>query len=87
MPAAADAALAGRRVLELADESGVYCGKLLADMGADVIKIERPGGDTTDVTSFAYRGRDRRCLDGDLFIVLRNLELVRSRRTGRCQNE
>ncbi len=38
-------ALAGRRVLELADESGVYCGKLLADMGADVIKIERPGGD------------------------------------------
>ncbi len=35
------------RVLELADASGVYCGKLLADMGADVIKIERPGGDST----------------------------------------
>jgi len=41
------AALSGRRVLELADETGVYCGKLLADMGADVIKIERPGGDPT----------------------------------------
>ena len=40
-------ALGGMRVLELADESGVYCGKLLADMGADVIKIERPGGDPT----------------------------------------
>jgi len=40
-------ALAGRRVLEIADESGVYCGKLLADMGADVIKIEPPGGDAT----------------------------------------
>ena len=40
-------ALGGRRVLELADEKGVYCGKLLADMGADVIKIERPGGDAT----------------------------------------
>ncbi|MBP1684879.1 MAG: putative acyl-CoA transferase/carnitine dehydratase [Deltaproteobacteria bacterium] len=41
------AALSGRRVLELADEKGLYCGKLLADMGADVIKIERPGGDPT----------------------------------------
>jgi crotonobetainyl-CoA:carnitine CoA-transferase CaiB-like acyl-CoA transferase len=37
-------ALADVRVLDLADESGVYCGKLLADMGADVIKIEPPGG-------------------------------------------
>jgi benzylsuccinate CoA-transferase BbsE subunit len=43
--AIASRALTGRRVLELADEKGVYCGKLLADMGADVIKIERPGGD------------------------------------------
>ena len=40
-----EAALAGRRVLEIADESGAYCGKLLADMGADVIKIESPDGD------------------------------------------
>jgi len=47
MEAPGDAALAGRRVLELADASGAYCGKLLADMGADVIKIERPGGDAS----------------------------------------
>ncbi len=40
-------ALAGIRVVELADASGVYCGKLLGDMGADVIKVERPGGDPT----------------------------------------
>lgn len=33
------------RVLDLADEQGMLCGKLLGDMGADVIKIERPGGD------------------------------------------
>ena len=42
-----DGALSGRRVLELVDESGVYCGKLLGDLGADVIKIEPPGGDAT----------------------------------------
>ncbi|MDG2049580.1 MAG: CoA transferase [Myxococcota bacterium] len=40
-------ALAGRRVLEITDASGAYCGKLLADMGADVIRIEPPGGDPT----------------------------------------
>ncbi len=33
------------RVLDLADEKGVYCGKLLGDLGADVIKVEPPGGD------------------------------------------
>ena len=36
--------LTGLRVLELADEKGQFCGKLLADHGADVIKIEPPGG-------------------------------------------
>lgn len=39
------AALSGIRVLDLADESGAYCGKLLGEMGADVIKVEPPGGD------------------------------------------
>ena len=37
--------LAGVRVLELADETGQYCGKLLGDLGADVVKIEPPGGE------------------------------------------
>lgn len=44
---ALESALSGRRILELANESGIYCGKLMADMGADVIKIEKPGGDAT----------------------------------------
>ncbi len=35
------------RVLDLADEKGAYCGKLLGDFGADVIKVEPPAGDKT----------------------------------------
>lgn len=33
------------RVLDLTDIKGLFTGKLMGDMGADVIKIERPGGD------------------------------------------
>ncbi len=33
------------RALDLTDEKGFLCGKILADLGTDVIKIERPGGD------------------------------------------
>ncbi|MFQ5851190.1 MAG: CaiB/BaiF CoA transferase family protein [Candidatus Binatia bacterium] len=33
------------QVLDLTDELGFLCGKILGDLGADVIKIERPGGD------------------------------------------
>ncbi len=39
------AMLSPYRVLDLADEKGLLCGKILGDLGADVIKIERPGGD------------------------------------------
>ena len=33
------------RALELGDEKGILCGKLLADLGMDVIRVEPPGGD------------------------------------------
>jgi crotonobetainyl-CoA:carnitine CoA-transferase CaiB-like acyl-CoA transferase len=33
------------RVLDLTDKNGYLCGKILADLGADVVKVEKPGGD------------------------------------------
>jgi crotonobetainyl-CoA:carnitine CoA-transferase CaiB-like acyl-CoA transferase len=39
--------LAGTRVVELSSELGAWAGKLLGDMGADVILVEPPGGDDT----------------------------------------
>ena len=41
---AAPGALDGIRVIEIAHERGVLTGKLLADMGADVVTVEPPGG-------------------------------------------
>ncbi len=32
------------RVLDLTGQGGLLCGKILADLGADVIQVEPPGG-------------------------------------------
>ncbi len=33
------------RVVDLADDRGIFCGRLLGDLGAEVIKVEPPSGD------------------------------------------
>src|SRR5262245_50648083 len=42
----AGALLPGYRVLDLSSSMGSFCGKVLRDLGMEVIKIEALGGDT-----------------------------------------
>ncbi|HSJ30069.1 MAG TPA: CoA transferase [Longimicrobiales bacterium] len=69
--------LRGLRVLELAQNlAGPYCGQILGDLGADVIKVERPGGDAARAwgppfvdgtgTIFAAANRGKRSIELDL---------------------
>jgi len=44
-PGESEGLISPYRVLDLTDEKGLICGKILGDLGADVIKIEKPGGD------------------------------------------
>ncbi len=46
--------LKGYRVLDLTDIKGFFCGKILADLGAEVIKVEPPGGELTRMTGPFY---------------------------------
>ena len=71
-------ALADVRVLELTQVmAGPFCGQVLADMGADVIKVEPPGGDSTrrslgfrmggdDTAAFLAVNRNKRSIALDL---------------------
>jgi crotonobetainyl-CoA:carnitine CoA-transferase CaiB-like acyl-CoA transferase len=40
-----DSLLSGFRALDLTDEKGFICGKILAALGVQTIKVEPPGGD------------------------------------------
>jgi len=50
-----EAMLSPYRVLDLTDEKGFLCGRILGDLGADVVKIERPGGDPSRNIGPFYR--------------------------------
>ncbi|MBI4298629.1 MAG: CoA transferase [Chloroflexi bacterium] len=60
-------ALGHLRVLELAGPPGQHCGKLMADMGADVIKIEPPEGDFARSVGPFYKDMPNR--EGSLYFL------------------
>ena len=39
------------RILDLTDDRGHFCGMILAQLGAEVIAIEPPGGQRRDVNA------------------------------------
>ncbi|MFO0466833.1 MAG: CoA transferase, partial [bacterium] len=56
--------LQGIKVLEFAGIGpGPFCGMLLADMGAEVIRIDRPNGPDGDRRDIVSRGRRSLVLD------------------------
>jgi crotonobetainyl-CoA:carnitine CoA-transferase CaiB-like acyl-CoA transferase len=52
--------LDGYRVLDLTDERGLLAGRLLADLGADVVAVEPPGGSTARSSPPLLGGPGRR---------------------------
>lgn len=69
--------LAGYRVVETTEEKGEFCARLLADLGAEVIRVEPPGGaasrrlppfapDGTTSLYFAYRNTNKRGVTLDI---------------------
>ncbi len=70
-----DQPLHNLRVLDFADEKGELCGRLLADLGADVIRVEPPEGARSrrlppfhagESLYFAFRNAGKRSLTLDL---------------------
>lgn len=64
-------ALQGIRVLELAEGvAGEYCGKLLADFGAEIIKIEKPGSGSPTRSMGPFAGKGSAPENSGLFAYL-----------------
>jgi len=59
--------LVGMRVVDMANENGEFCGRVLADLGAEVIRLEPPGGaPSRALPPFANDG------ETSLFFAVRN---------------
>ena len=65
VPATQPGSLTGIRVIEMADEQAEYCGLTLAGLGADVLKVEPPGGSPTRRIGPFYQ--DKPDPEGSLF--------------------
>ena len=64
--------LVSYRVLEMGSTvAGPFCGRLLADFGADVIKIEPAGGDAVRTMGKRYKGKSLYAAS-----ILRNKSLI-----------
>jgi benzylsuccinate CoA-transferase BbsE subunit len=75
LPVGVPLSLKSRNILDLADEKAGFCTRLLADLGARVIKVEPPGPDSS--RRRGSLGGPSRLSDKDLF-----LEYVNSNKFG-----
>ena len=76
MTTATDAPLHGLRVVETTNQRGAFAGRLLADLGADVLLVEPPGGVTSRTpppgdeqdlpVAFLWRHANKRSTTADL---------------------
>ena len=74
------------RVLDLCDERGLLAGKILADLGADVIQIEPPGGSPARNVGPFYGDDphpDKACSGGPTPLIRGASPLIWNRGTGR----
>lgn len=72
--------LHGLRIIDMTDERGALCGRVLADLGADVVYVEPPSGspfrhappfaaDRRTSLAFAFRNAGKRGVALDIFIA------------------
>lgn len=57
-----NSALSRCRVLDLTDDKGAFCSRLLADMGADVIRVEKLKADSARNLSLAADNLGKRSI-------------------------